>query len=427
MAILGVPGFPDLPGPRFYSTIGAALLVFILLFIGCGRRSAPPITSINDEPPPPAEGPHHAQSAFGVVAEKVRPALVVLATFDEHGGLVANEYSFFISANGDLLAEKSAMNNAASAMAKGADGRVYDIRGTYVRSTAPNFIVLKTKARNVPHLDAVAARTVPDGARAAVVLAANTQPSLVEGRISGRKPDAIGEWLTFVPDLPKATIGAPVIDEKGELIGVVAQRGDRGAPAIFRANAGASAVVAQIAPEPIPTPETMPEEWAAETRPSPEAAERSKSKVARSDRAVTPAPVPESQRAAEVDLNKLQPEPINPEITPRGFFIRMNPNWHIHARDRPQPAGSADGAAFAGKLIYKPAPQFLSKSGDKSKASGSGSYRLLFNSEGRVTDVQVARSAGSSLLDDAAISTLRGWRAEPGRAWTVVVPVNFGH
>jgi TonB family protein len=403
------------------------VLAFILSFTACGRRSAPPITSINDEPAPPSEGPHQAQNAFAGAAEKVRPALVVLATFDEHGGLVANEYSFFISANGDLLAEKSAMNNAASAMAKGTDGHVYDIRGTYLRSTAPNFIVIKTKAKNVPYLNAGAAATVPDGARAAVVLAANTQPSLVEGRISGRKVDATGEWLTFMPELPKATIGAPAIDEKGGLIGVVAQRGDRGAPAIFHASAGTSAVVAQIAPEPIPTPKTKPEEWTVETRPSPEGAERSKSKVARANRATTPPPVTDSQRTAEVDLSRAQPETINPEITPRGFFIRMNPNWHIHARDRPQPAGSADGPAFVGKLTYTPAPRFLSKSADKSKASGSGSYRLLFNSEGKVTDVQVARSAGSSSLDDTAISTLRSWRAEPGRAWSVVVPVNFGH
>jgi hypothetical protein len=168
------------------STTGIGLLALVLLFTACGRRSAPRITSINDEPAPPAEGPRQGRSAFGVLAEKVRPALAVLATFDEHGGLVANEYSLFISANGDLLAEKSAMNNAASAMAKAADGRVYDIRGTYLRSTAPTFIVLKTKAKNVPHLDTGAAATVPDGARAAVVLAANTQPSLLEGRIGGR-------------------------------------------------------------------------------------------------------------------------------------------------------------------------------------------------------------------------------------------------
>jgi protein TonB len=426
MAIFGVPGLPLPFGRRLCSTMGTALLALILLLTGCGRRSAPPITSINDEPPP-GEGPHQGQNAFGVAAEKVRPALVVLATFDERGGLVANEYSFFISANGDLLAEKSAMNNAASAMAKGADGHVYDIRGTYVRSTAPNFIILKTKAKNVPHLNAGAAATVADGARAAVVLAANTQPSLVEGRISGRKVDVTGEWLSFLPELPKATVGAPAIDEKGGLIGVVAQRGDRGAPAIFHASAGTSAVVAQIAPEPIPTPETMPEEWTVEPTPSAEAVKRPKLKVARSDRGSTPPPATDSQGTADVDLGRAQLETINPEITPRGFFIRMNPNWHIHARDRPQPAGSSDGTAFVGKLIYTPAPRFLSKSADKSKASGGGSYRLVFNSDGKVTDVQVARSAGSSSLDDAAISTLRGWRAEPGRAWSVVVPINFGH
>ena len=244
----------------------------------------------------------------------------------------------------------------------------------------------------------------------------------MEGRISGRKVDAAGEWLTFSPELPKATVVAPAIDEKGGLIGVVAQRGNRGSPAIFRARSGTNAVVAQIALEPIPTPETMPEEWNVETKPSPEARQRSNSKIGRSDRPPTSTPVPDSQGTAEVDLSKVQPESTNPEVTPRGFFIRMNPNWHIHARDRPQPA-PADGAA--GKLIYAPAPRFLTNLGDSSKTSGTGRYRLLFNADGRVADVQVARSAGSSSLDEAVVSTLRSWRAEPGLAWSIVVPVNF--
>src|SRR5437870_6591105 len=121
MANFCVAAFPASLVRTFYRVVGIALLALAVLPSACSRRSAPPITSINDEPMPPAEGPHLSQSAFARAAEKVRRALVILATFDEHGGLVANEYSFFISANGDLLAEKSAMSNAASAMAKGAD------------------------------------------------------------------------------------------------------------------------------------------------------------------------------------------------------------------------------------------------------------------------------------------------------------------
>jgi protein TonB len=407
VAISFVRRSPPLLIGKLFLFSRCTLLALVMLLMSCGRRSAPKITSINDEPTPPSEGPR--QTAFLGVAEKVRPAVVVLATFDEHGGLVANEHAFFISASGDLLAEQSAMNNAASAVAKSVEGKAYDIFGTYVRSTAPNFIVLKTNAHNVPHLDAGAAATVFDGAHAAVVLGSNSQPSLLEGRISGRKVDVTGEWLTFAPPLPKTAVGAPAIDEKGALIGVVAQHGDKGAPMIFHAGPGTSTVA--IAPEPVHTPETWSEETRAESTPWVQL-ERS-----------TPPPMEKNpQRVAEVDLNKLQAERNTPPPTPSGFFIRMNPNWHIHARDRPQPPG----AERIGKLVYTPAPQYSTRPTQGSKVAGTGSYRLTFNSEGKVTDVQVTRSAGSNTLDDAAVATLRNWRAEPGGNWRVTVPINFG-
>lgn len=397
----------------------------LLLLSSCSRRSAPPITSINDDPLPPSEGV--PQTSFAKVAEKVRPAVVVLATFDEYGGLVANEYAFFISPNGDLLAEKAAMNNAASALAKSADGEVYEIQGTYVRSTSPDFIILKTKAQNVPYLNVGAAAAVPDGARVGIVLNANTQPSLMEGKISGRKADGAGEWLTFAPELPKTTAGAPAIDEHGALVGVVAQRGDKAAPAIFHASAGTNAVVAQIAP--IPAPEASPEDSLVESAP-PEMVASATPEVQRAATPTKPRPSPPPSQTAEIDMNRLQPEqPVSPDKTPEGFFLRMNPNWHIHEKDRPHSVRGASsrtaGGARSGRLVHTPAPRNPGKKMTNSSEGGTGSYRLTFNDQGKVTDVQVVRSAGWSSLDSAAITTLRSWRAEAGRGWSVVVPVTF--
>lgn len=423
---------PALPARTNRRALGLILLGLSFALPGCSRRSALPITSINDDPLPPSEGV--SRTGFDKVAEKVRPAVVVLATFDEHGGLIANEYAFFISKDGDLLAEKAAMNNAASALAKSADGRVYEVRGTYVRSTSPDFIVLKTKAQNVPCLDVGATAAVSDGARVGIVLNANTQPSLMEGKVSGRKADAVGEWLTFAPELPKTTAGAPAIDERGLLIGVVARRSDKAAPAIFHASAGTSAVVAQIAP--VPAPDAYPEESLVESAPpemsAPATAEALRAAQPDAAQTATPAkPRPNARgpETAEINMKKTQPEQsVSPEKTPEGFFIRMNPNWHIHEKDRPnfvRRDSSKPVADARGKLVYTPAPRTPGKRLTNSDGGGSGSYRLTFDDQGKVTDVQVVRSAGLSSLDSTAIATLKNWRAEGGREWSVVVPVNF--
>src|SRR6516164_6430090 len=44
---------------------------------------------------------------------------------------------------------------------------------------------------------------------------------------------------------------------------------------------------------------------------------------------------------------------------------------------------------------------------------------------GSVTDASVASSTGSSILDDAAVSTFRRWRFRPGTVSKVRIPITF--
>ena len=411
MATFGVTGFTVLSVRIFGPAVTIALLVSTLFLSSCGRRSAPPITTINDEPAPPAEGLR--QSPFNAVAEKVRPAVAVLATFDERGKLIANEHAFFISADGDLLAERTAMSNAASAVVKAADGHAYDTLGTYIRSSSPHFILLKTNARNVPYLrDPRATAEVAEGAPAAVVLSASgsERAPFLEGKIAGRKNDDAGEWLAFDPPLPETALGAPVVDASGAIIGIVAQRSAKDLPAVFRYTGVPSITAAEISRSDDSEIAALPLDLPVKEGAKPPA----------------PSPSANSFRFAEIDLSKLQGDALTPSpfATPKGFFIRMNPNWRIHAKDRPPSPSltSAESPAQSGKLVFTPRPRYSSKAG--MKVSGSGNYRVTFNAEGKVSDVQVTRTAGGA-LDAAAVSTLRTWRAEPGRQWTADVPIKF--
>jgi TonB family protein len=56
---------------------------------------------------------------------------------------------------------------------------------------------------------------------------------------------------------------------------------------------------------------------------------------------------------------------------------------------------------------------------------GSGSFRVLFDANGRAVAVETLRSTGNSSLDEAAVSALHEWRSEPGREWSLVVPITF--
>src|SRR5881392_176073 len=80
------------------------------------------------------------------------------------------------------------------------------------------------------------------------------------------------------------------------------------------------------------------------------------------------------------------------------------------------------------RVLYNPAPRYpyqarLLRSGP---TTGSGKFRVTFDANGQVKNVQTMESTGQGLLDSAAIDALRQWRAEPSaHEWTVMVPVTF--
>ena len=59
------------------------------------------------------------------------------------------------------------------------------------------------------------------------------------------------------------------------------------------------------------------------------------------------------------------------------------------------------------------------------RIQGSGIFKLVVANDGRVNSIQIIKSTGSKLLDDAAEKALRQWRFESGLIKEVSVPVRF--
>src|SRR5436190_243945 len=78
------------------------------------------------------------------------------------------------------------------------------------------------------------------------------------------------------------------------------------------------------------------------------------------------------------------------------------------------------------KLTYAPAPRYPAEvKHSQWTIKGSGNFRVLFDANGHTVTVQTVRSTGNPLLDQAAVSALHDWRSEPGREWSLVVPITF--
>jgi TonB family protein len=77
------------------------------------------------------------------------------------------------------------------------------------------------------------------------------------------------------------------------------------------------------------------------------------------------------------------------------------------------------------QIVYAPAPRFPSEAHAPVGAFGSGRFRISFNANGNVKNVEIIQSTGNDLFDQAASSTLQQWKATPGREWVTTVPVTF--
>jgi TonB family protein len=95
------------------------------------------------------------------------------------------------------------------------------------------------------------------------------------------------------------------------------------------------------------------------------------------------------------------------------------PRWPASAEASPTPRATPKP-----RLLYAPAPAFP-PGRSQPGVSGTGRFRLSFDAQGNVTNVQVVKSTGNASFDQAAIQTLRQWKSAPSQGWAVTVPVTF--
>src|SRR6266550_7760076 len=339
--------------------------------VSCGRKG-PTLRGPEPSPPaasaapsqsiatPPAQSSQTPISDFAQAAQSIRPSVITISVFDETGHLIANGHGFFVSDDGKFIADRSVLVGGVNAVAKAADGAIYNVSGALSQTPAQNLVILKADAtRALPFL-VPSATALPDiGGNVAVVLSPLERANSVvlEEKISGRFSDEAGEWFDATPALPKTSAGAPVIDQRGEVIGIVSFHPGNNSCAI-RPAATAGTLLAQVSSNVVATWQTLRTPTASPT----------------ATRSPTPAKIP----------------------------LR----------------GS--------KLIYAPVPRYpVNAKQLGGGVQGSGSFRVLFDATGHAVAVQTLRSTGNSSLDEAAVSALHEWRSEPGREWSLVVPITF--
>ena len=311
----------------------------------------PPITTNAQSPatappsqPPQASPAQTPPSELSNLEAKVRPSVIWVSTFDSKGNLLRTESGFFISADGRFVTTAHGVDGGVNAVAKTADGGIYNVSGVLTVSKSADLAVLKAEIKPqklLRFLDINKTGELLLGAKVAVVgsALAGNEGAARGATISGQSPDR----LELAGATAASSAGAPVVNENGDVIGVVTSAGDK---TIARPVSALDSVLARV------TAETQAR-W-------PQVA------------GATPTP---------------------------------------HATPKP-------------RLLYAPAPSFPPGQSLPGQ-SGTGRFRLTFDPQGNVTNIQILASTGNPYFDQSAIKTLRQWKSAPSQGWQATVPVTF--
>jgi len=135
---------------------------------------------------------------------------------------------------------------------------------------------------------------------------------------------------------------------------------------------------------------------------------------------------PESTPPPE-DIPLPEPPPP-PDIKPEFVEERTPPPRPPPTQEKkfvPIKASAMSMSQAKALAINSPRPPYPYEARSK-RITGSGVITATVDpASGNVTDASVTQSTGSSILDDAAVSTFRRWRFRPGSVSKVRIPITF--
>jgi TonB family protein len=176
---------------------------------------------------------------------KVRPAVIWVTTFDSKGNVLRTESGFFISADGRLVATEHAVQGAVNAVAKTGDGGIYNVSGILAASKALGLAVLQADVKPrklLRFLDLNKTGDLSQGASVTVVgsALAGNEGAARETTITAESSDR----LEMAAATPASSVGLPVVNENGEVVGVIISAAEK---TIARPIAAVDSVLSAVA------------------------------------------------------------------------------------------------------------------------------------------------------------------------------------
>lgn len=167
--------------------------------------------------------PALAQERLPEIVKKIEPATVVILTYDKDGKIIGQGSGFFISKNGDVITNRHVLARAHRAEVKTTNGKVYPITLIVAEDKEADIIRALVNLRVESVYTLSVSSSIPEvGERVAVIGSPlGLERTVSDGIVSAvREIPAFGNIYQITAPISPGSSGSPVVNMKGEVIGV---------------------------------------------------------------------------------------------------------------------------------------------------------------------------------------------------------------
>src|SRR5256714_304673 len=232
------------------------ILFIVLAYSWCGRNPPSQVTTLPTTPTPtpappgttaaPSVSPSPSVSVaqatatppaqtpppeFQKVAQKAAPAIIEITVFDAKGQLLRTGNAFFVSRDGLIVTSWTMVADAAYGVAKSPNGKIRNITGVLASDQQSDLAILRAETKTGVSFLPLAknSESIAVNAWAVVVgssLKHREQP-VAAGTITSLGADPKKDAFQISGAIPNDAAGAPVVDAKGEVVGIATKNGLR--------------------------------------------------------------------------------------------------------------------------------------------------------------------------------------------------------
>ena len=169
--------------------------------------------------------PFYAKADENLVelVKKVKPAVVLIQTFDKDNKPLGQGSGFFVDNKGHIVTNHHVIEGAYRAVVKTSSGMEYPVEGVIAKNADADIVklVVKMPDANTPFLNL--SEIVPSEGQDIVVIGnpLGLESTVSSGIVSAvRDIPAFGKILQITAPISPGSSGSPVINNKGEVIGI---------------------------------------------------------------------------------------------------------------------------------------------------------------------------------------------------------------